>query len=419
MSHIWEHNPWYSICRPYTDFCTTQSYRAFEIHGKRSVPKDGAVIIAPNHCNTLMDAMVTAAFRRKPIVFGARADIFDNKTVAAILTFLRILPMVRRRDGIRKVLRNYETINSATDVLVNKVPFCIFSEGTHRAKHSLLPISKGIVRVALSAVERLEGQKPVYIIPTGLEYGDYFRYRSTVNITFGKPIDVTAFVKEHPDMGEAEVYATIRHMIHDGIAGLITYLPDDENYEGRWSLLKIKTTPLRGLPHARLQKTRKAAKEVLEAPGELLERAQKFDETRKAAGISMHVFGRHDLFGKSLAWIAILPFFLLSAVLTLPMWGTAEWLCRNKIKDKAFRNTARYGARLIGNILMSIIWAIVFFCCFKWYIALAGLIYFFFSFNVFYDYMEFSRRIISGWRLLRRKDLKSEFEAIRAEAGKI
>lgn len=419
MSHIWEHNPWYSICRPYTDFCTTQSYRAFEIHGKRSVPKDGAVIIAPNHCNTLMDAMVTAAFRKRPIVFGARADIFDNKTVAAILTFLRILPMVRRRDGIRKVLRNYETINSATDVLVNNVPFCIFSEGTHRPKHSLLPINKGIVRVAMSAVERLEGKEPVYIIPTGLEYGDYFRYRSTVNITFGEPIDVTAFLKEHPDMGEAEVYSTLRRMIHDGIAKLITYLPDDEKYDSRWSLLKIKTSPLRGLTHIRLQKMQKAADEVLEAPDELLERAKKFDDERKAAGISMHVFGRHDLVGKTLAWIGLLPFFLLAAILTLPMWAIAEWLCANKIKDKAFRNTTRYGARLVGNIIMVIVWAIVFFCNFKWYLAVAGLVYFFFSFNVFYDYMEFSRRLLSAWRLLFRKDLKTEFEALKAEADKI
>lgn len=419
MSHIWEHNPWYSICRPYTDFCTTQSYRAFEIHGKRSIPKDGAVIIAPNHCNTLMDAMVTAAFRKKPIVFGARADIFDNKTVASILTFLRILPMVRRRDGIRKVLRNYETINSATDVLVNNVPFCIFSEGTHRPKHSLLPINKGIVRVALSTVERLEGKKPVYIIPTGLEYGDYFRYRSTVNITFGKPIDVTAFVKGHPEMSDAEIYNHIRGMIHDGIAELITYLPDDEKYDGRWSLLKIKTTPLRGLTHIRLKKTQKAAEEVLRAPDELLERAKAFDEERKAARISMRVFGRRDLIGKTIAWIALLPLFVIATILTLPMWGAAEWLCRNKIKDKAFRNTARYGARVVGNILMSIIWAIVFFVNFKWYFAVAGLIYFFFSFNVFYDYLELSRRLLSGWRLLRRKDLKAEFEAIRAEAEKI
>ncbi|HQB24056.1 MAG TPA: 1-acyl-sn-glycerol-3-phosphate acyltransferase, partial [Bacteroidales bacterium] len=59
----------------------------------------------------------------------------------------------------------------------NKVPFVIAPEGTHRPMHSLLPFGKGVFRIALLANEELQGEKQVYIVPVGLEYGSFFVYR--------------------------------------------------------------------------------------------------------------------------------------------------------------------------------------------------------------------------------------------------
>jgi len=414
MGKIWQENPWYTALRPYSDMCTVASYRQLEIIGKRSLPKDGALILAPNHTNTLMDALVTLSFSKRPIVFGARADIFSNPFVAKLLTYLRILPMVRRRDGIRKVLQNVETINAVVDVLTNGAPFCIFSEGTHRPKHSLLPINKGVTRIALETIHSIGDTKPVYIVPTGIEYGDYYRYRSTCQLTFGKAINVTQFIKENPDLCEAEIHNRLRALLRDGIASMITYLPDDERYDGRWALLKARTSPLRGIPASRLIKTQAAAAEVLNAPDELLERALAFDSERRAAGISMFSFGRNGLPVKTLIWIALLPIFIAAALSTLPMWATAEWICRNKIKDRAFGNTVRYCCRFFGYLLLPIILAIVLFLTLHWTWALLLLFLYFFALSFTYDYFEFTRRVISHWRLLGRKDLKEEYEELKS-----
>ena len=89
MEGPWKHNPWYTLLRPYVDACTRFSYRHARVEGKENIPEDAAVIIAPNHCNTLMDALVVLRAHKGPTVFGARADIFDNKTVASILRFLQ------------------------------------------------------------------------------------------------------------------------------------------------------------------------------------------------------------------------------------------------------------------------------------------------------------------------------------------
>ena len=152
MYKIWEKDRLYSFLRPYVDVCTKYSYNKAHVRG--SLPEDGAVIIAPNHTSTLMDALVVLRSRKKPTVFGARADIFAKPLVARILRFLRILPLARLRDGAKSVLQNLETFEVIDDVLDNGVPFCLFPEGRHRPMHSLLPIGKGIARIAFASAEK-------------------------------------------------------------------------------------------------------------------------------------------------------------------------------------------------------------------------------------------------------------------------
>ena len=108
---IYEKNLGYSLLRPIVDWCTRHSYRKVEVRGEENIPTDGPVLLAANHCNTLMDALVILRSYKGSTVFGARADMFNNKLIARIMFFLRILPMVRQRDGLRNVLKNVETQN--------------------------------------------------------------------------------------------------------------------------------------------------------------------------------------------------------------------------------------------------------------------------------------------------------------------
>ena len=55
---IYDKDVWYDVLKPIVDWCTRNSYNRIEVIGKENIPTDGAVIIAPNHCNTLMDALV-------------------------------------------------------------------------------------------------------------------------------------------------------------------------------------------------------------------------------------------------------------------------------------------------------------------------------------------------------------------------
>ncbi|MBR5184038.1 MAG: 1-acyl-sn-glycerol-3-phosphate acyltransferase, partial [Bacteroidales bacterium] len=99
----------YAFLRHYVDAVLKLSYKRIRYTGLENIPQDGAVIYAPNHANALMDALIILAMDPKPKVFVARADIFKNPALAKIFKFLKIMPIMRMRDGINEVKKNNET----------------------------------------------------------------------------------------------------------------------------------------------------------------------------------------------------------------------------------------------------------------------------------------------------------------------
>ena len=311
MRKIWERDRLYSVLRYYVDYCTRASYSRLTVKG--AIPSEEAVLICPNHTNTLMDALVVLQSRHAPTVFGARADIFSQPTVAKILRFLKILPMVRRRDGIRNVLRNYETMDEVQDVLSNNTPFCMFPEGRHTPGRELQPLQKGVARMAFqSALAR-----PTKVIPVGINYSNFFSYRGTCDIIYGEPIDVNAFLASTKDMAEGARYQAFLEELHQRMSALI------------WP----------------------SCPEPAKLP----------------------------------FWL--LPVWAICAVLSLPIWLPAEWMCKHKVRDHAFHNTVRFGFKLILTPIVFVVWAIVFFMTLPWWLALALLAVYIPSYSIFYDLM--------------------------------
>ena len=238
--HIYDNDGLYDFLRIFwTDWAIKHSYRKCEVHGEETVPKDGAIILCPNHCNTLMDALVVLRSHNDKMVFGARADLFRKPFIAKLMSFVRILPMVRQRDGLRNVLQNNQTQEIIVEILEHDTRFCLFPEGTHRTKHSLQRLGKGAFRIALAANAKFGDKKPVYIVPVGIEYGDYFRYRSTCIVNYGPAINVTDFVKNGDFANEPQAIEALRQELSGRIEDLITYIPDDENYDSKWALTKM------------------------------------------------------------------------------------------------------------------------------------------------------------------------------------
>ena len=413
---------WYSFLLPYVNWHTRIAYRRFEVHGKEHLPKDSAVIFGVNHSNTLMDALVLLAADNIKKVFIARGDIFKNPAVAKILNFLRILPIFRIRNGVAAVRQNDDSLNKAVDVIHDHVDLYLFPEGTHRTKHSLMRMGKGLFHIALDANKQFGEKSPVYIIPTAIEYGDYFRYRSTAMIHFGQPINVTEFIQNTTEENEAIIINQLKDILGEEISKLFTYIPDDEDYDAIWEIVKMKNEKRAGSLFKKMLRNRETVAKVLkfreEKPEEakdLFERVLAFDKERRRQKISVMSTARKypliNFIWRLAVLLVGLPYFAASAIVNLPVWLTTS-IIKSKLKDKAFSNTVSFGVEFVLFPLVFIIGTILLFCYLPWYWALGGMVLLFFSYRVFVDYCEVCRRWISDVRWTFKTRLRKQYESL-------
>lgn len=306
MKQIHDEDGVYRTLFPYVRWMFRMSYRHIRYVGVENVPTDGAVIFAPNHTNALQDALAVLFINSDRKVFVARADMFRIKKFAVILNRLKIMPIRRMRDGVGEVLQNDETENRAIETLRTGVPFCILPEGTHRAKHSLLPLKKGIFRISIRANEEFGKEKPIYIVPVGLEYGDWFNLWDSLVVNVGKPMNVTEFVAERGDMEQPKLILEMREELTKRMQELILWVPDDENYERNWAELK-KNPPKQ-----------------------------------------LNLFAKHRMSKWLLVMLLVLlsPLALVAGAATFPLW--AVWLIiRAVVKDRAFHTSIMFVWQLL------------------------------------------------------------------------
>ena len=411
MKKIYEDDPWYSLLRRVTDIWIRGSFKRIRYVGLENIPKDGAVIFAPNHCDALMDPLAVLAMNHDKKVFVARADIFKKPALEKILTFFKIMPIHRVRDGFRNVAHTEETIEKSVEVLNNQVPFCILPEGMHRSMHSLLPLGKGLSRIACRAEREKPGDGHVYIVPIGCEYGDYYRFRSTLLMTIGQPIDVTEYIAAHPEKAEPELYSDLRSLTAREMKKYIVFIPDDEDYPATWEISKLLSGHI---PEYRLQRRMEANRKAAERIGQLredkpekarklFEKALAFAQARRDASVSIHAtYSDHPLVSalwRTAKTLVGLPFALVYAIVSLPVWALGERLSA-KAKDRTFHNSFRCASVVFLWTLLLLIWAIVLFCTMKWYWALTATVLIAPAPLLLYDWMEQARRCASAWRYL-------------------
>jgi 1-acyl-sn-glycerol-3-phosphate acyltransferase len=159
--------------------------RHITIQNKAVLKQNGPLLIACNHPNSFLDAIILAALFKKPIYSLARGDAFKNKWIAKILSALKILPVFRITEGAENLNTNYDTFAKCIEIFKKNGIVLIFSEGLCINDWKLRALKKGTARLALSAWN--EGID-LTVIPTGINYQSFHSFGKNVQLNFGTPI---------------------------------------------------------------------------------------------------------------------------------------------------------------------------------------------------------------------------------------
>ena len=353
-NNIEKYSTGYALLKAFLGFWHNKVfYRKVIVIGKENINPNDHIIFAPNHQNALMDALAPLFTHKGQPVFLARADIFKKKAIAAMLYFLKILPVYRIRDGYASLKENDEIFSKTIDVIKNKNGLVILPEGNHEGFRRLRQLKKGICRVAFQADEAENNQLKIKIIPVGLEYSYYQKFRQVLTVVYGKPIEVSEYhelYKQNPDRALVE----LKNRLSDEIKKLMVNI-SEEDYEA--------VDELRSIVNGKFADSIKEPK--LFRDRNLIDKLNKLKNTdfnlyERVCSLSLSIKAnteklalnyrllekkKHSLF-RLIAQCAVLvigfPVFLFGNIFNAVFMGIPIRQTR-KIKDPQFVSSVRYG----------------------------------------------------------------------------
>jgi 1-acyl-sn-glycerol-3-phosphate acyltransferase len=185
----------YRVLRAAADAALRWYYADIVVQGAERIPATGPLVIAANHPNALVDALLAVTTLRRPVRLTAKATLFEHPLLAPLLRAVGVVPLRRakdelaaRRGGEISVARNLESFRQVTDALRQGSVVLVFPEGISHDGPTLAPLRTGAARMALSAADA--GVRGVRLLPLGLIFEQKERPRSRVLVRIGEPIDL-------------------------------------------------------------------------------------------------------------------------------------------------------------------------------------------------------------------------------------
>jgi 1-acyl-sn-glycerol-3-phosphate acyltransferase len=164
--------------------------KEIRITGSEQFTQKGPLILAVNHPNSFLDAILLGAYMQYPVHFLSRGDVFRIAWVRALLMRINMLPVYRIRDGKDKLGLNDQTFELSREVLQKNGILLVFVEGFCEHQTTLqLPLKKGAPRV-IDACWRQS--IPVRILPVWLQYSSFTQFPKTIEIKLGNMIEKPA-----------------------------------------------------------------------------------------------------------------------------------------------------------------------------------------------------------------------------------
>lgn len=200
-------------------------YPRIVVEGRERLPKDGAVLFVANHPNSLLDPALVGFTAQRPVHFFAKAPLFEVTVFGALMRALGMVPAYRGTDDKAAVRRNLETLDLGAEYLRRGEAVGIFPEGKTHDREGVEQVRTGAARIAWSAAQ---GGSAIWIVPLGLNFERKERFRSSVWVRVGEPLEVVAWFRQR-DEEERKAIRSLTEEIDARLRQVVVHLN-----EARW-----------------------------------------------------------------------------------------------------------------------------------------------------------------------------------------
>jgi 1-acyl-sn-glycerol-3-phosphate acyltransferase len=197
-------------------------YRRIEVVGAERIPLTGPLIVAANHHNSVVDAMILLAVAPRRLRTLAKAQLFAHPLIGPFLRMLGALPVNRRQEAGDDPSKNDALFEATTATLRQGGAILIFPEGRTQPEPVLLELRTGAARMLLAAQGDPTLPLAVTLLPVGLvfEKPGIFREGRAI-VVVGEPMSTEAASSE-------EAARVLTDRLATSLRSLIVEAPDRE-----------------------------------------------------------------------------------------------------------------------------------------------------------------------------------------------
>lgn len=218
--------PGYVLVRSLTRFLVNLFYRRIEVVGAEHLPATGPLIVAANHHNSLVDAMLLLTVIPRPLQILANAPLFRHPLIGPFLRLIGALPVHRRQEAGDDPARNADLFAATTAALRAGGAILIFPEGRTQPEPLLQPVRTGTARMLLAAEGDAQGFPRVTLLPVGLVFHQPGTFRTgRALVLIGPPIE-TADCRTGGSAESAQPARVLTNRLTDGLRAQIVEADD-------------------------------------------------------------------------------------------------------------------------------------------------------------------------------------------------
>ena len=219
----------YRLLRPLARPLAHLFHRRLLVENPERVPPKGALVLASNHPNMMLDVLLLGASTRRTLHFLGKATLFRNPILGRFLRLCGVLPVHRRKESPTRMEENLETFEACHRLLAGGGALAIFPEGVSHDREAVLPLKTGCARIVLEAEAKQGFGLCSVIVPVGITFSNRELFRSDALVVFGEPLDPSPHFEAYREGEPGEAVKALTRELEAALKTVALHVPREED----------------------------------------------------------------------------------------------------------------------------------------------------------------------------------------------
>lgn len=387
-------------------------YHRIEQLNADSLPQKGPLIIATNHPNTFLDAIVIAAYIHRPLHFLSKGEAHSKVWIDVLLKSFNLIPIYKISKKVDLYNKNQNAFKKCYEIFDKGGAILIFPEGRSIPEKKIQSFKKSLAHIALGYIDKQDSNTKLPLLPIGINYSQVNTFNSDIQLSFGAPILVNPWGNDYVK-NQNQTFAEFNQVLSEKLRSHVIEIDQEDEQLFDYLCHTFIKGPNTFYKKFQLSlKLNELKTEHAEPYHKLDNLFRKVKRTTSAYQLNYKGFGNKIDFKEILLNLLLLPFSLLGLIFCTWPYVLAKMISKRAAKQYPEYTLALRFAITTFTAFLYVIFATLFLSIYvNWWMLLIPFV-FFISLISFKKLAVFSNELLLQWRVKKLKVHKIEFKQL-------